>query len=97
MSQNMSITVLTILIIAAGLYFMYGNPFSSQQVNMVAYQELCDKYRTAEDGKYGQDEMQMLINEINYLFPDEAVAAQDSATRELKNCAQALSSKVNQN
>jgi len=89
-SQNMSMTVLTILIIAAGFYFMYGSPFSSQQVDMPAYQALCDKYRTAEQGKYRQDEIQMLINEINYLFPDEVATIKDPATRELKKCALAL-------
>ena len=93
MSQNMSITVLTILIIAAGFYFMYGNPFSNQQVNMPAYQELCDKYRTAEAGKYKQEEIQMLVNEINFLFPDELEKIKDPATIKLKKCAQVLSGK----
>lgn len=93
MSQNMSITVLTILIIGAGFYFMYGSPFSTQKVDMSAYQSLCDKYRTAGEGKYKQDEVQMLVNEINYLFPDELEAIKDPAVKELKKCAQTLSDK----
>lgn len=96
MSQNMSMTVLTVLIIAAGFYFMYGSPFSTQQVDLAAYQTLCDKYRTADKGTYKQDEMQMLVNEINYLVTDDVNDIKDTASRDLKMCAQDLSKKINE-
>ena len=96
MSQNMSITVLTVLIIVAGFYFMYGSPFSTQQVDLAAYQTLCDKYRTADKGTYKQDEMQMLVSEINYLITEEVKEIKDPASRELKLCSQDLSKKINE-
>lgn len=94
MSQNASILALTILIIAAGLYFMYGSPFSKQNVNLSAYQEMCDKYRTATQGTYTQDEMQMLVNEISYLVTDEVKDIKDAASKNLKLCGQDLSAKL---
>ena len=96
MSQNMSITLLTVLIITAGLYFMYGSSFSTQQVDLVSYQRLCDKYRTADTGTYKRDEMQMLVNEINYLVTDDVKDIKDVTSRDLKICAQALSAKIDQ-
>ena len=93
MSQNMSMTVLTVLIIAAGFYFLYGSPFSTQQVDLAAYQSLCDKYRTADKGTYKQDEIQMLVSEINYLVTDDVKDIKDIASRDLKLCGQALSVK----
>jgi len=96
MSQNMSITVLTVLIIVAGFYFMYGSPFSTQQVDLAAYQTLCDKYRTADKGMYKQDEMQMLVSEINYLVTDDVKDIEDTASRDLKMCAQELAAKMDQ-
>ncbi|MGD8784823.1 MAG: hypothetical protein PVG75_10320 [Thioalkalispiraceae bacterium] len=92
----MSITLLTILIVAAGFYFMYGSPFSTQQVDLQAYQELCNKYRNAQPGVYTDDQMQMLVSEINYIISDELKDIQDPASRELKLCAQVLSGKIAQ-
>jgi len=96
MSQNMSMAVLTVLIIAAGFYFLYGSPFSTQQVDLAAYQTLCDKYRTADAGTYKQDEIQMLVSEINYLVTDEVKDIKDAASRELKICSQAIAAKIDQ-
>ena len=95
MSQNMSITVLTLLIIAAGLYFMYGKPYSAPQVDLAAYQSLCNKYRTAQPGAYKKDEMQMLVSEIDYLINAEVKDIADPAEKKLKQCAQELSAKIN--
>lgn len=87
----MSITILTILIVAAGFYFMQGGFFSTHQFDIGAYQAMCDKYKTAEAGVYKKDEIQMLANEINYLISDEVENIKDPATKQLKQCAQALS------
>jgi hypothetical protein len=95
MSQNMSITALTILIIAAGLYFMYGKPYSTPQVDLAAYQALCNKYRAAQPGVYKKDEMQMLVSEIDYLITDDVKDIADPAKKKLKECAQQLSTKLN--
>lgn len=92
----MSITILTILIVAAGFYFMQGSFFSTQQFDIGAYQAMCDKYKTAEPGVYKNDEMQMLVNEINYLISDELENIKDPATKQLKQCVQTLSVKLNQ-
>jgi hypothetical protein len=95
MSQNMSITLLTVLIIAAGFYFMQGGFFSGQQFDIAAYQAMCDKYKTAGQGVYKQEEMQMLVNEINYLISEEVDDIKDPARKQLKQCAQALSANLN--
>jgi len=95
MSQNMSIAILTILIVAAGFYFMQGGFFSKQNFDIGAYQAMCEKYKTADPGVYKKEEMQMLVNEINYLISDEIENIKDPATKQLKQCAQALSGKLN--
>ena len=92
MSQNMSITVLTVLIIVAGLYFMYAAPFSTQQVDLNAYQKRCSQYLTADKGTYKKEEMQMLVSEINYLVEGKPSDIRDEAARNLKECAQKLAS-----
>ena len=96
MSQNTSMTILTVLIIAAGLYFLYGSPFSTQKVDLASYQALCDKYRVAEKGVHKQDEMQMLVSEINYLVADDIKDIKDVTSRNLKMCAQELAAKISQ-
>jgi hypothetical protein len=97
MSQNMSITVLTILIIAAGFYFMYGGSFSAQKVDLAAFQAQCDKYRDADQGAYKPEELQMLISEINYLVEGEVADIKDPARKNLKTCANELSLKLAKN
>lgn len=97
MSPNMSVTILTILIIAAGFYFMYGGSFSTQQVNLAAFQEQCDRYREAEPGSYRTEDMQMLVSEINYLVEAEVADIKDSARKKLKTCANELSVKLANN
>ncbi len=95
MSQHMSYSIGFLLIIAMGFYFMYGNPFSPQQVDLAQYQAVCDQYQQAEKGKYKNAEMQMLVSEINYLVQEELAEIQDPARKKLKTCAQQLSSRLN--
>ena len=96
MSQNTSILVLTVIIIAAGFYIMYGKPFSPKQVDLTSYQSLCDQYRAADKGTYKQEEIQMLISEINYLITEDMKEIKDPVSRELKKCSQDLSNKLNE-
>jgi len=74
---------------------MYGSPFSKQQVDLSAYQSLCDQYRVADKGVYKQEEINMLVSEINYLITDDVKDIKDPASRNLKLCAQELASKDN--
>ena len=60
MSQHMSYSIAFLLIIAMGFYFMYGNPFSAQKVDMGMYQAVCDKYLQAGKGANKRADVQML-------------------------------------
>jgi len=91
----MSYSIGFLLIIAMGFYFIYGNPFSAQQVDLAQYQLVCDQYQQAEEGEFKEAELQMLVNEINYLVQDELTAIQDPAAKKLKMCAQQLTEKMN--
>ena len=95
MSQHMSYSIGFLLIIAMGFYFMYGNPFSAQKVDLAQYQTVCDQYQQAEQGKYKDAELQMLVNEINYIVPDELSVIKDPAVKNLKSCANKLSTRLN--
>ena len=95
MSQHMSYSIGFLLIIAMGFYFMYGNPFSPQQVDLTQYQAVCDQYQQAEKGKYKDSEVQMLVSEISYLVPGELAEIQDPTRKKLKTCAQTLAGRLN--
>jgi len=94
MSQQMSYSIGFLLIIAMGFYFMYGNPFSPGKVDLAQFQRVCDQYQQAEKGKYKDAELQMLVNEIYYLVPDELAAIKDPVGKKLKTCAQNLSKRI---
>ena len=97
MSQHMSYSIAFLLIIAMGFYFMYGNPFSPQKVDLTQYQLVCDQYQHAGKGVNKKAEVQMLVNEINYLVPDQVNDIQDPATKQLKSCAQKLDVRLKAN
>ncbi len=95
MSQHMSYSIGFLLIIAMGFYFIYGNPFSPDKVDLTQYQQVCDQYQQAEQGKYKDAELQMLVNEINYLVPGELADINDPTSKKLKTCAQQLTERLN--
>lgn len=83
-----------LLVIAVALYFMYGEQFSLKNVDFVAYKEVCNKYHSAKDGVYTQNEMQSLVNKVNYLLPGTVQEIKDPLKKEIKICADELSKRL---
>ena len=84
-----------LLVIAVALYFMYGDMFSLKNVDFEAYKEVCLKYQTAKSGTYSKNEMQSLVNKINYLLPETVDEIKDPLKKEIKICANELSKRIN--
>ena len=83
-----------LLVIAVALYFMYGEQFSLKNVDFEAYKEVCNKYQSAKDGVYTQDELQSLVNKVNYLLPGTVEEIKDPLKKEIKTCANELSKRL---
>ncbi|MDH5371237.1 MAG: hypothetical protein OEW99_14525 [Gammaproteobacteria bacterium] len=79
-----------LLVIALALYFMYGDMFSLKNVNFQAYKDACVKIQSAKAGTYSNDEMQSLVNKINYLLPGTVADIQEPLKKEIKTCANEL-------
>lgn len=79
-----------LLIIVAALYFLYAGFMKPPQVDLAAYQKLCNEYLQAPPGKYTHDQKLSLVYKVNYLFPDAADKLTVPAERELKSCAEKL-------
>ena len=84
-----------LLVIALALYFMYGDMFSLKNVNFQAYKDACVKIQSAKAGTYSNDEMQSLVNKINYLLPGAVTEIQEPLKKEIKTCANELSKRLN--
>lgn len=84
-----------LFVIALALYFMYGDMFSLKNVDFQAYKEACLKYQSAKAGTYSKDEMQSLVNKVNYLFPGSVTDIEEPLKKEIKTCANALSKRLN--
>lgn len=83
-----------LLVIAAALYFMYGDQFSLKNVNFDAYKETCVKYQSAKVGTYTNKEILGLVNQINYLLPEPIDEIKGNLKKEIKICANELSKKL---
>jgi len=83
-----------LVVIAIALYFMYGDQFSLKNVDFSAYQEMCTKYRLAKAGTYNQSEILGLVNKINYLLPGSVDEIKEPLKKEIKSCANELSTKL---
>lgn len=83
-----------LLVIAIALYFMYGDMFSLKNVDFAAYKEACHKYRSAKAGTYTNDEMQSLVNKVNYLLPGSVAEIKEPLKKEIKSCANELSKRI---
>jgi hypothetical protein len=83
-----------LLVIAVALYFMYGEQFSLKNVDFEAYKEVCNKYQSAKDGVYTQDELQSLVNKVNYLLPGTVEEIKEPLKKEIKTCANELSKRL---
>ena len=83
-----------LLVIAVALYFMYGDQFSLKNVDFAAYKEVCNKYQSAKAGVYTNDEMQSLVNKVNYLLPGDVAEIEEPLKKEIKACANELSRRL---
>ncbi len=83
-----------LVVIAAALYFMYGDQFSLKNVDFVAYKEVCNKYQSAKAGVYTNDEMQSLVNKVSYLLPGDVAESEEPLKKEIKACANKLSRRL---
>ena len=83
-----------LLVIAVALYFMYGDQFSLKNVDFEAYKEVCLKYQMAKPGTYTNEEMQSLVNKVNYLLPGTVDEIKEPLKKEIKNCANELSKQL---
>jgi hypothetical protein len=92
-ANNLFLPAVFLLVIFAAIYFMYSDAFSTRQVDLGKYLELCQQYQSAADGKYSADEVNMLISEINYLVPDDLQEITDAQQRALKACGNELAAK----
>ena len=94
MSNNTFLPIALLLVIAIALYFLYGDYLSPKKVDLGQYKELCLRYQNAPAGTHTQDEIQMLVNEINYLLPAELNELNLPLEREVKSCALQLSKQL---
>jgi hypothetical protein len=83
-----------LVVIAVALYFMYGDQFSLKNVDFAAYQEVCHKYQSARAGTYSKDEMQSLVNKVNYLLPGTVAEIQEPLKKDIKTCANELATRL---
>ena len=79
-----------LVVIAVALYFMYGDQFSLKNVDFEAYKEVCLKYQMAKPGTYTNEEMQSLVNKVNYLLPETVDEIKEPLKKEIKTCANEL-------
>lgn len=93
---NFYYPVALLLIIVFAGYLLYTGFFEKPQVDLVAYQSLCDRYRQAPDGRYTKNQMQLLVYKINYLFPEAPDKLKVPAERALKTCALQLAARLKQ-
>lgn len=84
-----------LLVIVVALYFMYGEQFSLSNVDFKAYKETCDKYQTAQTSTYSKDEIQSLVNKINYILPGTVAEIEEPLKKEIKACANKLAQNLN--
>lgn len=80
-----------LLVIVLALYFMYGDMFSLKNVNFQAYKDACVKMQAAKAGTYSNDEIQSLVNKVNYLLPGNVEEIHEPLKKEIKTCANELS------
>jgi hypothetical protein len=86
------IALIAIIVFAGAV--MYTGFIKPQQVDLAKYQALCVQYLKAPAGRYTHDQMQLLVEKVNYLFPASAQQLSLPAEREVKTCAKQLSEKL---
>ena len=83
-----------LVVIAVALYFMYGEQFSLNNIDFPAYKEVCNKYQSAKEGTYKNEEILSLVSKINYLLPESIEDITEPLKKEIKSCAGELSKRL---
>lgn len=83
-----------LVVIAVALYFMYGDQFSLKNVDFEAYKDVCLKYQMAKPEAYSKEEMESLVNKVNYLLPETVDEIKDLLKKEIKICANELTKRI---
>jgi len=60
----------------------------------MAYKEACSKYQAAKAGTYSNDELQSMVNKVNYLLPGDIAGIKEPLKKEIKACANELSKRL---
>jgi len=83
-----------LVVIAVALYFMYGDEFSLKNVDFNAYKEMCVKYQNAKAGTVSDEQLQSLVNKVNYLLPGRIEEIKEADKKEIKACANELAKRL---
>jgi len=83
-----------LVVIAVALYFMYGDEFSLKNVDFNAYKEMCVKYQNAKTGTFSDEQIQSLVNKVNYLLPGTVEEIKEPDKQEIKACANKLAERL---
>lgn len=82
-----------LVLIGAAAFIMYSG-ILVPKIDLQQYKDVCNKYRTAADGSYTNNEVLGLINKVNYLFPAKVEDLTDPMEKEIKLCANDLAEKL---
>lgn len=93
-TPNLYYPVALIVIIVFAVVVMYTGFIKPQQVDLAKYQSVCMQYLQAPAGTYTHDQMQLLVDKVNYLYPVPAKELSVPAERKLKICADQLDEKL---
>ena len=83
-----------LVLIAIAGFIMYSGVFTPK-IDLEKYKEVCHKYQTAVAGTYTNNEIQGLVNKINYLFPESVADLNEPLEKEIKTCANELARRLN--
>ena len=73
---------------------MYGDEFSLKNVDFNAYKEMCLKYQNAKAGTISDEQIQSLVNKVNYLLPGKVEEIKETDKKEIKTCANKLAERL---
>ena len=93
--NNKFYPVAFLLLIGVAAYIMFGDAFKPN-VDLAEYREMCNKYRAAKAGTYTHAEIQMLVNELGYLLPEDSSELNDTTEIELKACVAELAGRLSE-
>jgi hypothetical protein len=83
-----------IAIIGGAVYFLSGTLYNPDNIDMVKYQQVCEKYLSAQPGEVSRDAMKSLVYKIDYLLPKSVNELSDPTEKAVKRCAQKLNKRL---